>query len=104
MAEQGIVRESLVQDRVQDGNFIDTFTSEDAFAIEVLIGVRCGPAVDIEAGLARVNGCQAGARCRANAHADARLQDAVAFHNDAHLGIDDGLVQRMSEGAHHRRR
>ncbi len=32
-------------------------------------------------------------------NADARLQDAKAHRDDAALGIDDGLIQRMRDGA-----
>ena len=36
-----------------------------------------------------------------HADADTRLQDAVALGDDAQFGIDDGPVERMSDGADH---
>ena len=64
VAQQGIAREALVQHRVQRGNFVDAFAGEDAFAVEILVGVGDGAAVDVEAGLAGVDGCQPRARRR----------------------------------------
>ena len=49
--------------------------------------------------LAGEDGGQARARRGLDADADARLQDAVALGDDAQLGIDDGLVERMRDGA-----
>ena len=86
---------------MQDAYFVDTFSCEDAFAEEVLIDVGDGTRVDIEASLAGVERSKARARCRGDADAYARLQNAVALGDDAQLRIDDGLVERVRHRADH---
>ncbi len=104
VTEQGVTRKPMIQHRVERGDFINAFSREDALAVEVLVGIRDCAAVDIESTLSGIDGSQARTRRRAYADADARLQDAIPFDYDAQLGIDDGLIERMSNSAHHARR
>ena len=99
--EEGVARESAVEDLVEDRDLVDAFAGEDALAEEVLVDVGDGARVDIEAGLAGVEGGEARARGGGDADTDAGLQDAVAEGDDAELRIDDGLVERVGHGADH---
>ena len=76
--EQGVAGEAAVEHLVQDADVVDALAGEDAFAEEVLIDVRDGAGVDVEAGLAGVERSEAGARGGAYADADAGLEDAVS--------------------------
>ena len=61
VGEEGVAGESAVEDLMEDADFVDAFSGEDAFAEEVLIDVGDGAGVDVEAGLSRVEGGEAGA-------------------------------------------
>ncbi len=85
----------------QSIDIIEALSSENAFVVEILIDVRNGAGVDIEAGLTGVNAGKAGAAGGLNTDADTRLENAVAFRDDIALRVDDGTVQRMRHGADH---
>ena len=99
--EESVAREAAVEYLVKDGDFVDAFAGEDAFAEEVLIDVGDGAGVDVEAGFAGVEGRKAGARCGGDADADAWLEDAVSLGDDARAGVDDRLIERVRHGADH---
>ena len=101
MAEQGIAGEALFEHGVEGRDFVDAFAGEAAFGVEVLIDVGDGARVDVEAGLAGVDVGHARLRGGVDADADARLQDAVAFGDDAAFGVDDGAIERVHHGADH---
>src|SRR5258706_1395002 len=85
-----------------NGNhFIDSFSREAAFAIEIMAGIRNRKAVDIQPRLPRVDGGEARAGCALHADADPRLQNAISFHHSVCLRIDDSLVQRMRQSPYH---
>src|ERR1035437_6914987 len=58
VAEKRIARKALVEHGMENGDFIDAFAREDAFAVQVLVSVGNGPAVDVEPCLAGEDGCQ----------------------------------------------
>ena len=101
VAEQRIAREAPVEHPVHRVHFIDPFAGKNAFAIKVLVNVGDSARVDVEPGLTGVDAGQARTRRALHAHADARLQNAVAGDHDVLLGIDDRLVQRMRHRADH---
>ncbi len=101
VGEQGVFGEAAVEDLIEDADLVDAFACEDAFAEEILVDVGDGAGVDVEAGLAGVEGCEAGARGGGDADADAWLEDAVAGGDDAPPGVDDGLVQGVRDGPDH---
>src|SRR5271170_761070 len=95
MAQQGIAREAMVEHCMKSFYFIDPLAGEDALAIEVLIRIRDSARVDVETMLSRVDGRQPRAGRRLHRDPDARLQDAITFRDNASVGIDHRLTQRM---------
>ena len=81
------------------GDFIDALAGEDAFAVEILVGIGDGARVDVEPALAGVHSGEPRAGCRIDADADARLEYPVSLDNDSQLGVNDGLIERMGDGA-----
>ena len=70
-----------------------------ALAKEVLVGVGDGAGINIKATLAGVDRSKPRAHCRLNGNRDARLQDSKTRSDDAALGVDDGLIEGMGDGA-----
>ena len=99
MREQGVAWEAPLQHLVQNADVVDSLARKDAFAKEILVHVRDRTRIDVEAGLAGVDGRQPGSRGRGDADADARLQDAVTGRDDPSLRTDDGTVERMRHRA-----
>src|SRR6185369_10891093 len=70
-----------------------------AFLKHVLIDVRHGARVRIEAGFAGKQFYKTGTVGTGQTHGDARLQDAVAIDHQSAFGIKDRPVQRVSHRA-----
>ena len=100
VAEQDVFREAVLQSLAERVHFVDAFAGVNALAEQVLIDVRNGPRIDIEAGLPGVERGQAAAGRGMNADADARLENAIALHHDAGGRIDHGLVERVRQRPH----
>ena len=66
VAEQGVAREASIEYLMNGVDLVDAFAGEDAFAVQILIDVRDRAGVDIEAGLTRVDGGEAGSACFAH--------------------------------------
>ena len=58
MTEQSVAREATVEHLLHGIDFIDSFSRENAFAIQILIHIRDRARVDIEPGLSGINICQ----------------------------------------------
>src|SRR5437667_2815516 len=99
MAKKCVLRETAVQNAVDDRNFVNPFSREDSLPVEVLINIGDGPRVNIESGLYGIDVREAGARSALYAHPYTRLKNAVARDHDVLLRINDGLVQRMRQRA-----
>src|SRR5882757_104736 len=72
VTEQCVTGKAFVEHFMKGGNFIDTFAGETSFAKQVLISIGNSVGVNVEAGLARVDGRQPGARRGLNRDADSR--------------------------------
>src|SRR3989442_5827491 len=99
VAKKCVLRETAVQDAVDDLHFINPFSREDSLSVEVLINIGDGPRVNIESGLSGIDVRQARARSALYAHPHTGLKNAIARDHDVLLRINDGLVQRMRQGA-----
>ncbi len=97
-------RKAVVQDLMKGAYIVDAFSGKDSLAEEILIGVRDRSRIDIEAGLAGVQGRQARTRRRGHAYSHARLQNSISRRNDAEPGVNDRSIQRMRHGPDHPRR
>src|SRR6202012_872475 len=95
VTEKRIVWEAPVQHTVQRIDLINSLAGEAAFAIQILIGIGDRPGIHVEPGLARIDGCQPGARRALHTYTYARLQDAISGYDDILLWINDSLIQRM---------
>ena len=85
VAEQRIARKTAIEHGMQRGHFVNSLAGKDAFAEQILVGVGNGAGVNIEAVLAGIDGGQPRLRGRSHRDAHARLQDSVAFGDDAAL-------------------
>ena len=101
MTEQGVARETAIENAVHRVHFVDTLAGEDAFAIQILIHIRDGASIDIETGLSGIEAGQPGTGGTLDTHSDPRLQDAIACYHDVLLRIDDGLVEGMGHRPNH---
>ena len=72
VAEQCIAGEAAVEDAVNGVHLINSFSGEAAFAIQILISVRSGAGVNIEAGFSRINSGKARPGRALHADADPR--------------------------------
>src|SRR5580658_4287241 len=80
---------------MQSRDLVDALSCKNPFTIEILIGVGDGAGVNVEASLSGKEGGQARTRCRADAHSNPRLQNAIALSNNAQPRVNDCLVQWM---------
>ena len=101
VAEERVAREALVEHRHEARPLRRFPCREDAFAVEILVDVGDCAGVYIEAGLAGVDARRAASETPSDADSDARLENSVAFGDDAEIGIDDGAVERMRHRADH---
>src|SRR6185437_10195533 len=99
VAEQSVTREPFIQHLVEHINFVNTFSRETAFAVQILINIGNRPRVDIESGLPGVKGSQSRAAGRMYADPDAWLKDSISADDGIGDGIDNRAVQRVRQGA-----
>src|SRR5229473_4940914 len=99
VAKKCVLRETAVQNAVDDLNFVNPFSREDSLAVEVLVNIGDSPRVNIESGLSGIDVREARARSALYAHPYTGLKNAVARDHDVLLRINDGLVQWMRQGA-----
>src|SRR5277367_2868151 len=101
MTEQGIPRETTIENPVQGVNLIDAFSDEDALAVQVLIDVRRGPSVDVKPCLPGGDIRQSRTCRTLNAYPNSWLQNAIACGNHTSLRIDNCLIQDMRQCPDH---
>src|SRR5579862_7049639 len=82
-------------------DFINSFSSEAALAIQILIGVGNRASVNIETSFSRIDRRQARSRRALYADADSRLQDAISVDYGIRFRIGDGLIEWMCQGSDH---
>src|ERR1700733_3122231 len=101
VAEQCVAREALIKNLMDRVDLVNSLPGKAAFAIQILVGIGDSSSVNVEPGLAGIDGSETRTNSAEDAHADARLQDAVASDDDILVRIDDRLIQRMRERSHH---
>jgi hypothetical protein len=106
VAEDGVLREAPVHGPLEGIHIVDAFADERAFLENILIHVGHFPRVGIDARVAGKQPDEPGSPGARQAHAHARLQDAVAFGDDPAHRIElrtvqaDGPSCRRAVGRH----
>ena len=97
--QQRVLRHAALERRDERVDVVEALAGEDAFVEEILVDVRDGRRVRIDAGVAGVGPREqrsGGARHR---DADARLQNPVALGDAADARVEARTVQRMRDDA-----
>ena len=97
MTKQRILWEPVFQDPMHSVDFVDSFSRKNTLAVEVLIYVRNGACIDVEARLPGINISHSRSGCALHAYPYARLEYSVTGNDDVLFGINDCLVQRMGK-------
>src|SRR5918999_5870857 len=99
MREKRVLGEPAARRAPERVDLVRPFAGEAPLAEEVLIDVRYGSRVWIDAGMPRVDGGEARAERARQRDSDARLDDAVSTHDAAMFCIVHGAVERMRDRA-----
>jgi 3',5'-cyclic AMP phosphodiesterase CpdA len=99
MAQDPVVRKAPAQRLLEGVDVVDALADERALAEQVLVDIRDGARVGIDARLAAEQLRIARAIRPRQAGGHARLQDAVTGHHPAFCRVVAGAVQRMRHGA-----
>ncbi|KAG0760927.1 hypothetical protein G6F22_019008 [Rhizopus arrhizus] len=100
VAQHAVVREAVLQRGLERVDVIDAFADEGPFLESVLIDVRHGVGVGVDAGVAAIDPRIGGGGQVSQVDRHARLQDAVAPRHATPDGNELALVERMRHGAH----
>ena len=100
MAEHGILREASLHGALESIHIVNSFSDKRTFLENILVHVGNGPRVRIDARIAGENPDKPGSPGARQTHADARLQDAIAFGDNPARAIEHRTVQRMGHRAH----
>ncbi len=98
MAEQGVLRDTVVDAARKCIDIIDAFAHKDALAKEVLVNVRDGVGVQVQPAPAGIDAGEPGEADAAWMHFHTGLQHGIA-RDDAVLVVEHGAVQRVRQGA-----
>jgi len=99
VAEDGVFREAALHGTPEGIHIVNALADEGALLEQILIDVGNRPCVGIDARFAGKQPHKPRPPGAWQAHPDARLQDAVAFRDDAAGGIKHGAVERMGHGS-----
>ncbi len=97
--QQRIFGDRVFERRGERVDVVQAFAGEDSFAEQILVGIRHGGGVRIDAGMAGVEAREQRAGGARECHADPRLQNAIAFGDAADFGIEAGPIGRMGDDA-----
>ena len=97
--QQAVLSEALLEHAREHVDLEDALAGERALAEEVLVGVGYGHRVRVDAGACRVQLGEGAAVGAGQAHADARLDEAVAVVDARLAGTPRGAVQRVGDRA-----
>ena len=100
VAENAILGKAIVQPPLERVHLIDALADKRAFTEHVLVDVRDGTGIRVDARLAAVQARVARAVCACQAHADARLENAVTLAHALQFFVVAGTIQRMRHGSH----
>ncbi len=98
VAEDAILRQAALERMLERFDVIDALAHERAFVEQVLVDIRDHARVRIDAGLAAEHPGKPRGAARAQAGADAGLQDAVALHHALQRRIEARAVERVRQG------
>ena len=99
VAEQGVIRKSALGGSAKHVHVVDALAGERPLAEQVLIDVRHGRRVRVDARMPGVDGGEPRLARARQRHAHPRLQDAVAAHHASPFGVVLGAIERMGHGA-----
>ena len=97
--EERVVGDAPVERRREGVDVVEPLAGEAALAEEVLVGVRDGGGVRVDAGVPGEDAREARARGARGRDADARLQDPVALGDAAAARVEAGPVERVRDDA-----
>ncbi len=95
--EERVLRGATVDALPEGVDVVEPLSREDPFAEEVLVGVRDGRGVRVDAGMAGVDPREERARGARERHADPGLEDPVAFRHPPGDRVDERPVERMGQ-------
>ncbi|HEU5294570.1 MAG TPA: hypothetical protein VFU71_07265, partial [Burkholderiaceae bacterium] len=97
VAEHAVLRQTPAEHMLERIHIVDALSDERSLAEQILVDVADGARVRVDAGIAAEEPAEARAARGRQAHADARLQDAVAGDDAWRLrpSADARMVQRM---------
>ena len=98
MAQDAVLREAVLDGQLEGGEVVDALADEGALPEDVLVDVRDGAGVGVDARLAALQAPIAGVFPALQARTDARLQDAVPGDHALPGRIVDRPVQRVRQG------
>ena len=98
VAEDQVFWESAVQNALEGVDFVDALADERTFAEQVLVDIRYGARIGINAGLAAEQPNESRAPRAQHAQSDSGLEDGVSFADHALLFVEARLIQGMSHG------
>ena len=104
VGQQRVVGHAVAQRRHERVDVVEPLAREDALGEQILVRVRHGRRVGIDAGVTRIEPGEQRTRRARECDADARLQNAVAIDHQTGLRIDQWAVQRMRGDADQRAR
>ncbi len=99
VGQERVLGHAAVEGLREGGHVVEALAREDPFREEVLVRVRDGGGVGIDAGVAGVDAREQRSRGAGHGDADARLKDAVALRDPAQGGVVVGTVERVGDDA-----
>src|SRR5439155_10265944 len=93
--QEGVLGDPAVESGHERIDVVEAFSGEGPFVEQVLVSVRDGRRVGIDARMPGVYAGDQRSRGARHRHADVRLLDAVPVRDPAETGIEDGTIQRM---------
>ncbi|MDT4817730.1 hypothetical protein FQZ97_508130 [compost metagenome] len=99
VAEDAVIREVAVEGVLEGIHRIDSLADERALLEQVLVNVRYGTGIGVDAGVAAEQLGIGGTRGARQADADPWLQDGVAAGDALPRWIEAGAVERVGQGA-----
>ena len=101
MAQQRISREASVQNTDHRVDFVDSLPGKRSLAIKILIHIGDRPRIRVEPGFSCKDGGQPRLGRALHTDVDARLHDPISRYHEILLGIDNRLIERMSQRSDH---
>src|SRR5208337_1529141 len=100
VAENPVLGEASAQRPLECVNIIDPLADKRAFSEDILVDIRYGACVWVDAGITPVQARIPRAVCAGQTHSDTRLKDAVTINDPLRALVEARTVQRVRHGPH----